>query len=73
MSEKIEILNKLKALADHGIGGEKENAQVFLERLMKKYNVTEEKPDPERRKREFMAAQMAEGMEKHVLLKMIEG
>lgn len=40
--EKIEIIKKLKALSDRGIAGEKENATKLLERLMKKYNITED-------------------------------
>jgi len=39
-SEKnLEVLKKLKALADRGVGGEKENAQALLEKLLKKYHV----------------------------------
>ena len=40
--EKVEVIKKLKALKDRGIGGEKENAAKLLEKLMKKYNITEE-------------------------------
>lgn len=39
---KLEIIQKLKALSDRGINGEKENATKLLEKLMKKYGITEE-------------------------------
>lgn len=39
--KKLELLKKLKALADRGVGGEKEGAQKKLEQLMKKYGVAE--------------------------------
>lgn len=39
--KNIELLKKLKRLAEEGVGGEKGNAQVLLSRLMEKYNVTE--------------------------------
>ena len=38
---KQELLKKLKALAEQGVGGEKLNAQNKLNELMKKYGVTE--------------------------------
>lgn len=41
-AELLERLNKIKALADRGVGGEKENAEVLLSRLLKKYGITEE-------------------------------
>lgn len=39
--EKKEIIQKLKALSERGIAGEKENATKLLEKLMKKYGITE--------------------------------
>lgn len=33
------LLQKLKALADRGVGGEKDNAEVKLQALLKKYNL----------------------------------
>lgn len=42
MSSKIELLQKIKALAEQGVGGEKETAQIILQELMKKYGVTDE-------------------------------
>lgn len=38
----LERLNKIKALADRGVGGERENAEALLSRLLEKYNVSEE-------------------------------
>ena len=37
-----ELLIKIKALAEHGVGGEKINAQKMLEKLMKKLDITTE-------------------------------
>ena len=39
--KKKQLLNKLKTLAERGIGGEKETAQRKLEELMRKYGVEE--------------------------------
>ena len=39
---KEDLIKKIKALADRGIGGEKENAQKLLKELMQKYNINEE-------------------------------
>jgi len=35
------LLMKVKKLASHGIDGEKENAKVMLNKLLKKYNISE--------------------------------
>jgi hypothetical protein len=40
MEKILELAKKLKALADKGVGGEKENAVTMLGRLMKKHNIT---------------------------------
>lgn len=42
MINKEELLKKIKALAENGVGGEKENAQKLLNELMEKYNIKEE-------------------------------
>lgn len=42
MANREEILRKLKALADRGVGGEKVNAEELLKKMMAKYGVTEE-------------------------------
>ncbi len=47
-----ELAKKLKALADRGEGGEKYNAQGHLQRLMKKYHISME--DIEREKRDWL-------------------
>lgn len=39
--KKIELLKKLRALAERGVGGEKEAAQKRLDALMEKYQVAE--------------------------------
>lgn len=39
--KKMELLKKLQALAERGVGGEKEGTQKKLEQLMKKYNIEE--------------------------------
>ena len=35
----VEQVRKVKALADNGIDGEKENAKILLDKLLKKYNI----------------------------------
>lgn len=40
--DKLELLQKIKKLAENGRAGEKENAQSILNNLMKKYNITDE-------------------------------
>lgn len=42
---KRELFKKLKALAEQGVGGEKENAQQLLKKFMRKYNVSEDEID----------------------------
>lgn len=39
--KKKELLRKVKALSERGIGGEKDGAQKKLEQLMKKYHIEE--------------------------------
>ena len=39
---KSDVILKLKALSERGVGGEKENATKLLEKMMKKYNISEE-------------------------------
>lgn len=39
---KVELLQKIKALAERGVGGEKINAKRMLDELMKKYNISEQ-------------------------------
>jgi hypothetical protein len=38
--QSLSRLKKLKALAERGVGGEKENAQMLLERLCDKYQIS---------------------------------
>lgn len=40
--EIIEKVQKMKALAERGIGGEKENATQMVERMMEEYDITED-------------------------------
>ena len=45
MTEREELLKRLervKALAERGVGGEKENAEALLKRLMAKYGISED-------------------------------
>lgn len=39
--KKLELMKKLQALAERGVGGEKAGAQQKLQELMDKYNITE--------------------------------
>lgn len=48
--DKREIIQKLKALSDRGIDGEKENATKLLHKLMKKYGISEEELQEEEKK-----------------------
>ena len=48
MSDILSTIKKLQALAERGIGGERTNAQKFLEKFMKEHDITEsmlENPD----------------------------
>ena len=49
MSNKAELLKKIKALADRGIDGERESAQTLLARLMEQYGISETELEEERR------------------------
>ena len=55
MDNRDGLLKKLKALAESGVGGEKENAQAMLEKYMRKYGITETdlERDEELKVREF--------------------
>lgn len=48
--DKKEIIIKLKALSERGVNGEKENATKLLEKLMKKYGISEEEIKSEEKK-----------------------
>lgn len=48
MSNKIELLKKIKALADGGVGGEKTNAEKKLREMMNKLGLTEEDLEEEK-------------------------
>ncbi len=39
--DKAELLKKVQVLANSGVAGERENAQKMLDKLMKKYNISE--------------------------------
>lgn len=49
--DKTALLKKIRALAEHGVGGEAENAEKLLARMMKKYGISEEEFDEETRVR----------------------
>lgn len=49
MSNKAELLKKIKALADRGVDGERESAQILLARLMEQYGISETDLEEERR------------------------
>lgn len=46
--DKAELLKKVKVLSEKGNAGEKENAQKMLEKLMKKYNISDLELDEEK-------------------------
>lgn len=39
--DRIELLRKIKALADLGVGGEQANAETLLKKLMRQYGISE--------------------------------
>ena len=47
--DKTALLKKVRALAEHGVGGEAENAEKLLARMMKKYGISEAELDEETR------------------------
>ena len=49
--DKAALLKKIKALAERGVDGERENAEALLARLMEKYGVSEEELSEDIRKR----------------------
>lgn len=49
MSNKEELLKKIKALADRGVDGKRENAQAILYRLMEQYGISEAEIEEDRR------------------------
>lgn len=49
--DKTALLKKIRALAEHGVGGEAENAEKLLARMMKKYGISEAELDEETRVR----------------------
>jgi len=62
MSKQIELAKKLKALADKGVGGEKENAEKMLSDLMKKHNLTIEEIEGEVEGEYFFKIEQADVM-----------
>lgn len=49
--DKAALLKKIKALAERGVDGERENAEALLSELMKKYNISEDELSEDTRKR----------------------
>ena len=55
MSNKTELLQKIKALADRGVEGERESAQAILSRLMEQYGISEAEFEEDRRETAWFA------------------
>jgi len=53
MTKFIDLAKKLKALADKGVGGEKQNASEMLEALMRKHGINPEDLESEKRNEYF--------------------
>ena len=53
MTNKADLLKKIKALAERGHGGERESAQAMLTRLMEQYGISEMELEEERRTMTF--------------------
>lgn len=49
--DKAALLKKIRALAERGVGGEADDAEEILRRLMEKYGVSEDELDEEERRR----------------------
>lgn len=49
--DKAALLKKIRALAERGVGGEVDNAEEILRRLMEKYGVSEDELNEEERRR----------------------
>ena len=49
--DKAALLKKIRALAERGVGGEADNAEEILRRLMEKYGVSEDELDEEESRR----------------------
>lgn len=61
MSDIISTLKKLQALAQRGVGGERTNAQMFLERFMREHDITESMlENPDRSVHSFCVAKVKE-------------
>lgn len=74
MSEKEALLQKLKALAERGVGGEKETAARLLKKLMAKYDVSEQDLDDQRQElREFRWSKPYEDKLLHQVCYMVLG
>ena len=52
MADKTELLKKIQALAESGVGGEKKNAERLLDQLLKKYGITADELSEETRRDE---------------------
>jgi len=65
LSNRIELLRKVKALADRGVGGEKETAQATLERLLSKHGLT--KADLEEDQKEWCFFSYSQDVERDLL------
>lgn len=60
MSKHLELARKLKALADRGVDGEKENAENMLNALLKKHGITIEEIEGEKLEDYFFNLEPAE-------------
>ena len=65
MTKKEELLKKIKALADNGVGGEKDSATEILKTLMDKYGISESDIDDERK--DFHWYRYSNHMEKRLI------
>lgn len=69
MDKKTELLKKLKALSERGVGGEKQNAAALLSKLMEKYGFTEDDIELDKKEDEFFPYK--ENTEKRLLAQII--
>jgi hypothetical protein len=65
MEKQLELLKKLKALADRGVAGEAKNAQVMLDKLMQKHGISLSELEDEQVKLFYWNA---DGIDREILL-----
>lgn len=69
MNKHLELARKLKALADRGIGGEKQNTESILNALLRKHGITIEEIEEEKLERYYFRLKEDEHSLWHQIIK----